>query len=334
MVTSRDVAREAGVSQSTVSYVMSGKRPISAETLRRVDDAMARLGYRPNSRARALAGKRSHVIGLMIPLAPRIEVASLMQFIQAIASGARSRNYDILLVTEDEGASGLQRVVGEQICDGLILMQIETDDERIPVLRELDVPAVLLGIPEDAHDLTCIDADYRLGGETCMRFFAERGHRSVALIDWQPELHERKVNFAERFVAGVTDTAPQVGIGLQRLAGGLDRSVIARAVEDGLAAQPDRPAFLVPDTAVQEMVQEALLLAGRRPGADVSLVGAANEERASRQIVPLTTIDFVPAVVSERAVQLLFDALDQRLSRGETTHLIAPEMRERKSTLT
>ena len=65
--TSKDVARIAGVSQSTVSYVMSGKRPISERTRQRVLAAMEQLTYEPNAGARALASQRTRVIGLVVP---------------------------------------------------------------------------------------------------------------------------------------------------------------------------------------------------------------------------------------------------------------------------
>ncbi|MEU4601960.1 LacI family DNA-binding transcriptional regulator [Kribbella sp. NPDC023972] len=64
--TSKDVAALAGVSQSTVSYVLSGKRPISAETRQRVEDAIAELTYQPNAGARALRGRRTNVVALVV----------------------------------------------------------------------------------------------------------------------------------------------------------------------------------------------------------------------------------------------------------------------------
>ncbi len=64
--TSKDVARIAGVSQSTVSYVMTGKRPISERTRQRVLAAMEQLTYEPHAGARALAGRRTRVVGLVV----------------------------------------------------------------------------------------------------------------------------------------------------------------------------------------------------------------------------------------------------------------------------
>src|ERR1700752_3575704 len=95
--TSKDVARLAGVSQSTVSYVMSGKRPISEETQQRVNDAIAQLTYEPNAGARALASQRTSVIGLMVPTYAGVDPAGQLPFIQTITSSARARDHDVLL---------------------------------------------------------------------------------------------------------------------------------------------------------------------------------------------------------------------------------------------
>src|SRR5439155_12349837 len=103
VVTSRDVARVAGVSQSTVSYVMSGRRSISAETRKRVLDAIEQLTYQPNAGARALASQRTQVVGLVVPFGPNADTAGLLPFIETIAICARAEDHDVLLVTADEG---------------------------------------------------------------------------------------------------------------------------------------------------------------------------------------------------------------------------------------
>ena len=136
--TSKDVARVAGVSQSTVSYVLTGKRPISEETRRRVLDAIEHLTYEPNAGARALASQRTSVIGLVVPFHAGSDPPGVLPFIETIANAARERDHDVLLVTSDEGSAGLRRLAGRSLCDAIVLMDIEAHDERIPVGR---VPA-------------------------------------------------------------------------------------------------------------------------------------------------------------------------------------------------
>ncbi|GAB3891142.1 hypothetical protein GCM10029964_063830 [Kibdelosporangium lantanae] len=106
MVTLVDVARHAGVSASTVSYVLSGKRSISEETRRRVEQAVTELGYHPNAGARALAGRRSHIVALVVPLRSDVYVPIMMEIAIAVTVAARQHGYDVLLVTNDEGPEG------------------------------------------------------------------------------------------------------------------------------------------------------------------------------------------------------------------------------------
>jgi DNA-binding LacI/PurR family transcriptional regulator len=98
-----DVAKAADVSTSTVSYVLSGKRPISKETSDRVHRAIRELDYRPNAGARALAGGRTNVIGLVVPLRADVSLPVLMEFAAAVVTRGRRSDYDVLLLTHEEG---------------------------------------------------------------------------------------------------------------------------------------------------------------------------------------------------------------------------------------
>lgn len=333
MPTSKDVARIAGVSQSTVSYVMSGKRPISEKTRRRVEEAMAQLTYQPNAGARALASRRSQVIGLVIPFIPELHMSSIMEFIVVIAATARQHDYDILLVTGDEGPQGLQRVVGQQLCDGLILMQVEGVDSRVPTVRSLPVPSVLIGIPEDASGLACIDADFERAGAMCVEELAALGHRIITFIDWQASVVRRHVNYVKRFRRGSETAAAACGVELLRLPGRVSRPSMEKAVAKALEATAGIPAFVAPDAATQDLLVEALYAAGLEPGKDVSVIVNCPEAVAERQRVPLTTIGLEPAVVSKRAVEMLVRRLEDPAQPQEALELIRPVIRRRKSTV-
>src|ERR1051325_10432315 len=91
MVKIADVAAHAGVAMSTVSYVLSGKRPISEETRRRVQASIRALAYPPHAGARALASNRSNVIALVIPLRTGVHVPVVMQFVVSVVGRASCR---------------------------------------------------------------------------------------------------------------------------------------------------------------------------------------------------------------------------------------------------
>src|SRR5690606_40143799 len=81
MTTIHEVAQAAGVSISTVSYALSGKRPVSEKTRRRVEDAAAALGYTPDAGARMLAGRRTHIFALTEPLRADPHAPTHMAFV-------------------------------------------------------------------------------------------------------------------------------------------------------------------------------------------------------------------------------------------------------------
>src|SRR5689334_17813995 len=168
MVTLAEVAQHAGVSASTVSYVLSGKRSISAGTQQRVEASIRELGYHPNAGARALASSRSNIIALMIPLRTDMYVPVMMEIAIAVTTTARAHGYDVLLLTGEEGPGAVRRVTGSGLADGMILMDVELEDERLPLLRASGQPAVLIGLPADTTGLTCVDLDWRATGALCV----------------------------------------------------------------------------------------------------------------------------------------------------------------------
>jgi DNA-binding LacI/PurR family transcriptional regulator len=103
VATLADVARHAGVAASTVSYVLSGKRPVAAETKRRVLDSIQLLNYHPHAGARALASSRSSVLAMFVPLHPDQYVPVMMEIAIGVTTAARDYGYDVLLLTNEEG---------------------------------------------------------------------------------------------------------------------------------------------------------------------------------------------------------------------------------------
>jgi DNA-binding LacI/PurR family transcriptional regulator len=323
--TSKDVAAAAGVSQSTVSYVMSGKRPISEKTRLRVEAAIEQLTYRPNAGARALASRKSQVIGLVIPITPDSHL-SLMDFIAVIAAIARRHDHDVLLVTDEEGNQGLERVVGQQLCDGLILMQVHAEDERIPVVRKLRVPAVFIGIPNDSAGLNCIDADFARAGELCVEEMSQAGHTSGAIIGWRPPVDGRsKLNYVERFLGGAKAAAQRLGVTLDHVPTGTDRPSIEAAVDACIAGSDGRPAFVSPDMTTVELLPWILRERGLEPGRDASVIGVGATTGAMVELQESTVVDLQPRLVSRRAVEILFSLMTaDSPDTGGTLELIPP----------
>src|SRR4051794_9942693 len=281
MVSIADVARAADVSTSTVSYVLSGKRPISKETADRVHRAIRELQYRPHAGARALASSRTSVIGLVIPLRPGQNVPVVMEFVAAVVARARTFDHDVLLLTQDEGVDGLHRVAASALTDALIVMDVQAEDSRLSALRSLDLPAVLIGVPDRPSGLSAIDLDFAAAGAVAIDHLAELGHRTVGLVGQPREVVERGTSYVRRLLAGVEESTARNGVSLtvEPCASTFDglKDCVARL----LAAQPELTGLLVHNEAALPFLAAVLAEHRRRVPRDVAVVALCPDDMAA-----------------------------------------------------
>jgi DNA-binding LacI/PurR family transcriptional regulator len=330
MVTLAEVARRAGVSPSTVSYVLSGKRPISPATRRRVERAITELGYHPNAGARALAARKSHLLALVVPLRTDLYVPVMMEIAVSATVAARERGYDVMMITNDEGPDGVRRVAASGLADGVILMDVELDDARIPVLRETGTPAALIGLPADTHDLACVDHDFARAGALCADHLAERGHHDIAFIGYPPAVYQRHAGFADRTLAGLRARAAHHG---QRLLhrpceGTYDSTagVLARVLAD----RPTTTGFVIQNENAIGPLLTLLRAGGRIVPEDASVVALCPDPLADQYSPRLTAVSGPARELGRTAVALVTDRLDGRPTPEVT--LLTPVLTPREST--
>ncbi|WP_239088349.1 LacI family DNA-binding transcriptional regulator [Planosporangium mesophilum] len=329
VVTIGDVARRAGVSPSTVSYVLSGKRPISQPTRERVLETVRALGYHPHAGARALASNRSNVLALIVPLHTGLYVPVLMQFAIAVVTAARAYDHDVLLLTQDEGDKGLQRVAASALADALIVMDVELHDQRLPLLRELDRPSVLIGFPAEATGLTCIDLDFAAAGAACVDHLADLGHRCVALVGSPPVVYQRSLGFARRTAAGFSDALRRRGLaGTVRPCEPTPDAVLA-TVRELLTEYPDLTGVVVHNEPAVAPLLDAFRALGRRVPEEVSVVAICPDDVAERVRPRLTSVNIPAEEVGRRAVDLVIAKLDGRTVPDAT--LLPPVLTVRDS---
>ncbi|MCX4649901.1 MULTISPECIES: LacI family DNA-binding transcriptional regulator [unclassified Streptomyces] len=330
MVTLAEVARHAGVSASTVSYVLSGKRSISAATRERVESSVRKLGYHPNAGARALASSRSNIIALMVPLRTDMYVPVMMEIAMAVATAARTHGYDILLLTGEEGAEAVRRIEGSALADAMIVMDVELDDERLPLLRAANRPAVLIGLPSETAGLNCVDLDFAAAGAVCAEHLAGLGHREIAVIGEAAAVYERHTGFAERTLTGLRERSAELGLRLlHRPCEGSYASVSA-TLSRVFDERPGTTAFVVQNEAATDPLLALLRQSGRAVPEDVSVVAVCPEQVAAHASVPLTSVAVPAQEMGRRAVEQVIAKIEGRGSDEEVV-LLAPELTVRES---
>lgn len=205
--TQRDIARHAGVSQATVSLVISGgaaSNQIAESTRRAVLAAAEELGYAANVAARSLKGGRNRLLGLYTfeSVFPTDQRDFYYPFLLGVAEETARQGYDLLLFSSDRGETGTGTPTAERsiyagganrlkIADGCVLLGRNVRREELSALVREDFPFVFVGRREvDDGELSYVAADYVSATGALVAELARLGHRRIlylrALEDSEP----------------------------------------------------------------------------------------------------------------------------------------------------
>jgi len=312
--TSADVAARAGVSRTTVSFVLNGRADsgIPEETRRRVLDAARELGYQPHGAARALAGGASHTIGLVLRQSPeQVAVDALLaETLWGIGSEARQGGYRVLVEPLSPSRGRYSDLVESQRVDGLIVSGPRVDDDELVSLVSDGFPIILQGsLP--SLDAPSVDVDNRAGARTAVEHLLALGHRRIGCVTNAPLAYTAA---AER-LAGYRDALEHAGVAVDPrliVEGAFDAGSGWSATAALLAAVPDVTALFVASDIVAFGALRALREAGRRVPADVSVVGFDDIPLASHFDPPLTTIRLPARALGAAAGRALVERLAGR----------------------
>lgn len=186
-VTSMDVARRAGVSRTTVSFVLNNVigMQISEETRKRVLDAAHELGYVPDAAAQALASGRSKTIGLLLARRPQVIASDmfLTQILEVLVREVSRSGMRLLLeVVEDfENQESYLKLVRSNSIDGILYSGPRFDDAALRSLVDHGVPTVLMGALPGTN-YYCVDVDNRAAAQRAVVHLTGLGHTRIACI--------------------------------------------------------------------------------------------------------------------------------------------------------
>jgi DNA-binding LacI/PurR family transcriptional regulator len=311
MPTMSDIAKRAGVALSTVSYTLSGKRPISEEAKQRVYQAMKELGYQPNSLARALATKRTSILALLYPawkagtgLGPQSE------FITSIAEASTDNGYGLLLwtapVSEEQD---VMEMTHQGFIDGAILMEVALDDARVEALQQQMVPFTLIGRCADNAGLNFVDLDFDYALETSINYLVEGGHRHIALINQSEMLLKRKVGYVVRSREAFHRELQRHGLQGVDMCCEANEQAGYEATMALLQQQPDLSAFILMTPWTSGGIIRALSDKGLHIPRDFSLVAIFSPHLAEMTTPALTSVDFPFHEMGRLGTQMLIQKL-------------------------
>ncbi len=304
----KDVARHAGVSISTVSYVLNGSGPVGQARRSRVMDAIRVLDYSPNGTARSLKRRSASTIGLVVPELTNPFFAMVAEGVQQAAS---KRDVLVVLVVSEasEQAEGkhLELLRGQRI-DGVVYLS-GTGAAPASIYEVARTgPVVLVDEQIPGMNLPAVVCDSRKGAREVASHVLDLGHRQVAVIGGPSALwtaQQRLAGYREAFAgAGLQPEAVPVYIGDYRQTSGFELAAKA------LAVQPRPTALICANDLMACGAMEYCREAGLRVPEDVSIVGFDDLPFAGLLTPGLTSVRQPAHEMGFRAASELLDLLE------------------------
>jgi len=305
-----EIAKRAGVSRSTVSYALSGKRNVSEQTRARVQEVIEELNYRPNAAARALKEGRTRTIGLVIPPAGRRLTYMQLDFVASVLDAAARADLDVLLSPSgDMHEQSFNRLIDGRRVDGVILMEIRLEDPRVAQLQKAGMPFVTIGRTGRPEGTWWVDVDYESLLNRCVHHLADLGHRNIALINRSREMLVAGYGPGLRARQGFCDAIAQCGLTGWEYPCDDDAPGGDACMRLILEQHPEVTAAATVNEAALPGVQRALHAGGLAVPVDFSLIGVAAQHWAEEFHPPLTSADVPAAAMGGHAVDLLAEGI-------------------------
>jgi LacI family transcriptional regulator len=325
-VTLEMVAKEAGVSPSTVSRILNGTARVRDSKVRAVEAAIAKLQFMPNPVARSLAGGKSMSIGVVTQ---SIDSPFYGEALASIEKGLLRGNYSPLFVSghwrEGDERRCVDHLLSRRVEGIILLTSCLPDPELVSLARSL--PLVVTGRRVDAERIYCLDVDSTMGARLATDYLIGQGHRRIACISGpldHPDALQRLDGYKSALAtARIPFSARLVVAGDYQEAGG------HAAINALLDAKMDFTAVFAANDQTAHGAMLALHRCGLKVPQDVSLVGFDDLPASAYMIPPLTTVHRSIDEIGEGAAEAMIDLVEGRVPRARVS---SPTLAIREST--
>ena len=323
-----DVARAAGVSPGTVSNAISGKRKVDSETRKRIEAAIAQLGYVPNLAARRMRTGRTNTIALFSSMPIAVAAGSsklgfLMEVAASAAITALEHNSVLALVPPVEDPVKAFQTIS---MDGAVIVEPAFDDPVLKELLERGVPTVVIGGPLKRYDC-CVNFDYHLMAELLVDHLFDVGAENFVLVVGEGA---RQTNIVFRQVYEQRATRAGMPVRIIEVFETDAETGAQTAVEELIKSGHQFDGVLVPIDAMATGVMSALRDGGLRVPHDVRIATRYDGLRARAEQPALTAVNLHLEEVASQAIRSLV-ALVETGTVPDTKAIPAPDLIIRES---
>ncbi len=318
-ITSIDVARRAGVSQSAVSRVFTPGASASAATAAKVKKAAIELGYRPNPLARAMITGESRIIGLLVAY---LDNQFYPVALERLSEQLQAQGYHILVFMAKNARDGVNEIVQELLdyrVDGIIAASVAMSGELTERCADAGIPVVLFNRGQEGAGLSTVTSANIEGGRKVADFLVAGGHTRIAHIaGWSGAStgRDRQRGFVEGLAAHGQEPLEVIDGRFDRdIAAAATRNLLSGTAPDAIFVGNDHMAFAVIDTLRAEGVDV--------PG-DISVVGYDDVPLASWGAYDLTTVRQPVNRMIEATVATLLEEIANRDREGQKIEIDGP----------
>lgn len=319
-VTIIDVAREAGVSYSTVSRVVNNYEHVKPETRERVLTAMTRLGYVVNQQARSLRGGRSQVVGLLVPDVGNNYIGDIIRGIDAELA---AHQYDLMLYTthrQKSKESIYVATITRGLADGLLLLLPTNVEAYMASLQQQQFPHVLIDYQAVDNQFTStVQSTNFQGAYEATQYLIELGHRRIAYIIGQQEM-ECSLARLSGYRAALDDHGIDYDLKLIR-SGDFFRLQGYEAAREFLTVNHPPTAIFAANDLSAFGVMEAVRECGLSIPDDISIIGFDDILEAQQVHPSLTTVRQPLEEMGRVAARILLRRLEHPDLSGERVEL-------------
>lgn len=303
-----DVARHAGVSTASVSRVLNAPERVSDAVRRRVEQAVAELGYIPSGAARALASRETRAMGALVPT---LNNAIFASGINSLQRRLAALGYTLLIAScEYDLAEEVQqaRALLAHGVEGLMVVGGAHDEALYRLVRQRGVPLVQCWTYDSAAVVPCIGFDNRTAARGVADYLLDLGHRRIGMIAGICRGNDR----AQARVDGVREALAARGPGLPAhriVESRYDVAEGRQALRYLLAAGRERPTAVIcgNDVLAQGALFECQATGVAVPG-QLSITGFDDLKISAQLVPPLTTVRVPSAEMGERAAEFLVES--------------------------
>ncbi|MBO9446336.1 LacI family DNA-binding transcriptional regulator [Ruegeria sp. R14_0] len=305
-ITSLDVARLAGVSQSAVSRVFTPGASASKKTAEKVRKAADQLGYRPNVLARAVVSGKSRIIGLVVAY---LNNQFYPEALEKLTNALQERGYHVLVFMASNSAQNIDKVVEEILdfqVDGIIAASVALSSDLSDRCQAAGIPVVLFNRAQDDPGMSAVSSDNIAGGRKVAEFLLAGGHKKIGYIaGWEGASTQRDRE------AGFRAALKDAGVALHaRGVGDFSSEKSREATREMFAADPPDAVFVANDHMAIAVMDALRFELGLNVPNDVSVVGYDDVAVAAWPTYDLTT-------VRQPANRMVAETVDILLSKIE-----------------